>query len=106
MEECCYWWIDNKRVLSMWLYWIWWQNFKFAFKNKETIKKREVPEEVIQGVNKFLKEMLALQLDEESPDEEVELSENFTANVNRNDHGEPQNVEDFFTELELSTKNK
>ena len=50
--------------------------------------------------------MLALQLDEESPDEEVELSENFTANVNRNDHGEPQNVEDFFTELELSTKNK
>ena len=73
---------------------------------QETIKKREVPEEVIQGVNKFLKEMLALQLDEESPDEEVELSENFTANINHNDHGESQNVEDFFTELELSTKNK
>ena len=43
---------------------------------QETIKKREVPEEVIQGVNKFLEEMMALQLDEESPDEEVELSEN------------------------------
>ena len=46
---------------------------------QETIKKREVPEEVIQGVNKFLEEMMALQLDEESPDEEVELSENCTA---------------------------
>ena len=42
---------------------------------QETIKKREVPEEVIQGVNKFLEEMMALQLDEESRDEEVELSE-------------------------------
>ena len=43
---------------------------------QETIKKREVPEEVIQGVNEFLEEVMALQLDEESPDEEVELSEN------------------------------
>ena len=55
---------------------------------QETIKKREVPEEVIQGVNKFLEEMLALQLDKESPDKEVELSENCTANVNKNDNGE------------------
>ena len=55
---------------------------------QETIKKREVPEEVIQGVNEFLKEMLALQLDEESSDEEVELTKNCTANVNENDHGE------------------
>ena len=46
---------------------------------QETIKKRKVPEKVIQGVNKFLEEMMALQLDEESPDEEVELSENCTA---------------------------
>ena len=43
---------------------------------QETIKKREVPEEVIQGVNEFLEGVMALQLDEESPDEEVELSEN------------------------------
>ena len=55
---------------------------------QEAIKKREVPEEVIQGVNEFLEEMMALQLDEESPDEEVELSKNCTANVNENDHGE------------------
>ena len=33
---------------------------------QETIKKREVPEEVIQGVNKFLEDIMALQLDEES----------------------------------------
>ena len=52
---------------------------------QETIKKREVPEEVIQF--EFL-EMMALQLDEESPDEEVELNENCTANVNENDTGE------------------
>ena len=32
--------------------------------------------------------MMTLQLDEESPDEEVELSENCTANVNENDDGE------------------
>ena len=51
---------------------------------QETIKKREVPEEVIHGVNEFLEEMMALQLDEESPDEEVELSENCRANVNKN----------------------
>ena len=55
---------------------------------QETVKKCEVPEEVIQGVNKFLEEMLALQLDEESPDKEVELSKNCTANVNKNDNGE------------------
>ena len=54
---------------------------------QETIKKREVPEEVIQGVNEFLEEMMALQLDEESPDEEVELSENCIVNVNKNDDG-------------------
>ena len=48
-------------------------------KLQETIKKRKVPDEVIQGVNEFLEEMMALQLDEESPDEEVELSENCTA---------------------------
>ena len=63
---------------------------------QETIKKRKVPEEVIQGVNKFLEEMMALQLDEESPDEEVELSENCTANVNENDNRESD--EDNYSE--------
>ena len=62
----------------------------------ETIKKREVPEEVIQAVNEFLEEMMALQLDEESPDEEVELSENCTTNVNENDDGESD--EDNYSE--------
>ena len=33
---------------------------------QETIKKREVPVEVIKGVNEFREEMMALQLDEES----------------------------------------
>ena len=51
---------------------------------------------VIQGVNEFLGEMMALQLDEESPDEKVELSENCTANVNENDHGESD--EDNYSE--------
>ena len=55
---------------------------------QETMKKREVPEEIIQGVNEFLEEMMALQLDEEMPDEEVELSKNCTASVNENDDGE------------------
>ena len=54
---------------------------------QETIKKREVPEEVIQGVNEVLEEMLTLQLDQELPHEEVELSQNCTANVNENDDG-------------------
>ena len=63
---------------------------------QETINKREVPEEVIQGVNKFLEKMMALQLDEESPDEEVELRENCTANVNKNDDGESD--EDNYSE--------
>ena len=63
---------------------------------QETIKKREVPEEVIQGVNEFLEEMMALQLDEELRDEEVELSENCTANVNENDDGESD--EDNYSE--------
>ena len=63
---------------------------------QETIKKREVPEELIQGVNEFLEEMMALQLDEESPDKEVELSENCTTNVNENDDGESD--EDNYSE--------
>ena len=54
---------------------------------QETIKKCKVPEEVIQGVNEFLEEMLALQLDEELPHDEVELSQNCTAKVNENDDG-------------------
>ena len=60
---------------------------------QETIKKRE---ELIQGVNEFLEEMMALQLDEESPDEEVELSENCTTNVKENDDGESD--EDNYSE--------
>ena len=54
---------------------------------QETIKKREVPEEVIQGVNEVPEEMLTLQFDQELPHEELELSQNCTANVNENDDG-------------------
>ena len=39
---------------------------------------------------------MALQLDEESPDEEVELSENCTANLNENADGESD--EDNYSE--------
>ena len=39
---------------------------------------------------------MALQLDEESPDEEVELSENCTANLNENADG--QSDEDNYSE--------
>ena len=41
---------------------------------QETIKKREVPEKVIQGVNEFLEEMMALQLDEESKVKELRVT--------------------------------
>ena len=65
-------------------------------KLQETIKKCKVSEEVIQGVNEFLEEMKTLQLDEESPDEEIELSKNCTVNVNENDDGETD--EDHYSE--------
>ena len=68
----------------------------FYSRLQETIKNPEVPEKVIQGVNEFLKEMMALQLGEESPDEEIGLSENCSANVNKNDDGESD--EDNYSE--------
>ena len=68
----------------------------FYSRLQETIKKTEVPEEVIHRVNEFLKEMMALQLGEELPDEEIGLSENCTANVNKNDDGESD--EDNYSE--------
>ena len=49
-----------------------------------------------QSGNEFLEEVMALQLDEESLDEEVELSENCTANVNENNDGESD--EDNYSE--------
>ena len=63
---------------------------------KETIKKREVTVEVIQEVNEFLEEMMALQLDGMSPEEEAELSKNCTANLNEGDDGESD--EDNYSE--------
>ena len=63
---------------------------------QETIKKCKVSEEVIQGVNEFLEEMKTLQLEEESPDEEIELSKNCTVNVNESDDGETD--EDHYSE--------
>ena len=58
--------------------------------------------DVIQGVNEFLKKMMAQQVDEESPDEEVELSKNITANVNENDHWESH--EDNYSEKNEGVK--
>ena len=46
--------------------------------------------------------MMALQLDEESPDEEVELSENCTANINENDNRESD--EDNYSEENEGTE--
>ena len=63
---------------------------------KETIKKGEVTVEVIQEVNEFLEEMMALQLDGMSPEEEAELSKNCTANLNEGDDGESD--EDNYSE--------
>ena len=60
---------------------------------QETIKKHEVTKEVIQGVNEFVEEMMALQ---ELPDVEVELSENCTANINENNDGKSD--EDNYSE--------
>ena len=38
---------------------------------KETIRQHQVPEDVLQEVNDFLEEIMVLQLEEESADEEV-----------------------------------
>ena len=38
---------------------------------EETIRQHQVPKDDIQEVNEFLKEIIALQLEEESTDEEV-----------------------------------
>ena len=88
MEEGCYWWIDNKGFRQCGSIQYDGETSNLHSRLQETVKKREVPEEVIQGVKEFLEEMMALQLHEESPDEEVELSENCTANVNENDDEE------------------
>ena len=57
---------------------------------EETIKKHQFPEDIIQEVNEFLEEIMALQLEEESADKEVtdEPNKNCIANDNENEKGE------------------
>ena len=57
---------------------------------EETIKKHQFPEDIIQEVNEFLEEIMALQLEEESADKEVtdEPNKNCIANGNENEKGE------------------
>ena len=59
-------------------------------KLEETIKKHQFPEDIIQEVNEFLEEIMALQLEEESADKEVtdEPNKNCIANDNENEKGE------------------
>lgn len=58
---------------------------------KETIKQHQFPDDTIQEVRKFLVEIMALQLEDESADEEViyESNKNCMANDNENEDGEP-----------------
>ena len=88
MEEGCYWWIIIKGFRQCGYIEYDGETSNLHSRLQETIKKHEDPEEVIQGENEFLEEMMALQLGEQSPDKEPELSENWTANVNENDNGE------------------
>ena len=57
---------------------------------EETIKKHQFLEDIIQEVNEFLEEIMALQLEEESADKEVtdEPNKNCIANGNENEKGE------------------
>ena len=54
---------------------------------EETIKRHQVPKDDIQEVNKVLKKIIALQLEEDSGDEEVTYESN-KANANENEEGE------------------
>ena len=57
---------------------------------EETIKRHQVPKDDIQEVNEVLNKIIALQLEEESADEEVtyESNKNCIANANENEEGE------------------
>ena len=57
---------------------------------EETVKKHQFPEDIILEVNEFLEEIMALQLEEESADEEVtdEPNKHCIANGNENEKGE------------------
>ena len=55
---------------------------------EETVKKHQFPEDIILEVNEFLKEIMALQLEEESADEEVTDEPNKNCIANDNENGE------------------
>ena len=70
---------------------------------EETIKQHQVPEDVIQEVNEFLAEIMALQLKEESADKEVafESHKNCIANNNENEEGETDCDDDDIDVIDL-----
>ena len=73
------------------------------YKLEETIKQHQVPKDDIQEVNEFLKEIIALQLEEESTDEEVtcESNKNCIANTNENEQGETDGHDDDIDVINL-----
>ena len=70
---------------------------------EETIKQHQVHKDDIQEVNEFLKEIIALQLKEESADEEVtyESNKNCIANANENEEGETDGHDDDIDVINL-----
>ena len=69
----------------------------------ETIKQHQVPKDDIQEVNEFLKEIMALQLKEESSDKEVayESNKNCIANGDENEEGETDGHNDDIDVINL-----
>ena len=63
---------------------------------EETIKQHQVPKDEIQEVSEFLEEIIALQLKEESADDEVtyESNKNCIANSSENEEGETDGHDD------------
>ena len=71
---------------------------------EETIKKHQFLEDIIQEVNEFLEEIMALQLEEESADKEVtdEPNKNCITNGNENEKGETNGHNDDIHAINLS----
>ena len=70
---------------------------------EETITQHQVHKDDIQEVNEFLKEIIALQLEEESADKEVtyESNKNCIANSSENEEGETDGHDDDIDVINL-----
>ena len=71
---------------------------------EETIEKHQFPKDIIQEVNEFLQEIMALQLEAEPADEEFtdEPNKNCIANGNENEKGETNGHNDDIHAINLS----